>query len=297
MKKFKRNCPKCGKIIKHTIESNCKQAQKQKCLCVDCSHKLLANRFAGKGNPFYHKKHTQYSKELISAKRIGQHNSLKTEFKKGRSGYNSTNIPKNNLNALLRKTAQSFYWLGFILADGSFSNDGFEITLANKDKEHLEKFAQFINFKNKFNSNKKTNSTRMGFKNKKAIREFRRRYDLHLRKTYNPPSFSKYKKYHKFLLTSLLIGMIDGDGCISKNGSKNARSIVITLHPNWSLFYKCLLTKIGINYHYHYYGKKRNISIMGIYSQIEQKKLYKTIKKYKIFVLNRKWIKIKEIYE
>lgn len=38
------------------------------------------------------------------------------------------------------------YWLGFILADGSFYNYRFELGLNEKDKSHLIEFANYIGY-------------------------------------------------------------------------------------------------------------------------------------------------------
>ena len=44
-------------------------------------------------------------------------------------------------------TEEKAYWLGFLFADGNVSkrDNCFEMSLAEKDKEHLEKFNNFIN--------------------------------------------------------------------------------------------------------------------------------------------------------
>src|SRR5690606_7825362 len=53
----------------------------------------------------------------------------------------------NKLKNLLNNTDESFYWLGFIMADGYIAKDKsrLEITLCEKDLNHLEKFNKFIN--------------------------------------------------------------------------------------------------------------------------------------------------------
>lgn len=51
-------------------------------------------------------------------------------------------------------TEEKAYWLGFIFADGYIEKQsekkhyGFELSLKLSDKEHLEKFSQFIQYKN-----------------------------------------------------------------------------------------------------------------------------------------------------
>lgn len=47
-----------------------------------------------------------------------------------------------NLHKLLENSVEAFYWIGFLLADGSFSNG--KIRFAIKDIEQLYKFGDFI---------------------------------------------------------------------------------------------------------------------------------------------------------
>jgi hypothetical protein len=64
------------------------------------------------------------------------------------------------------------------------------------------------------------------------------KYGICNKKTYNPINFQKLSIYNKDLITSLLIGIIDGDSNISKNGSSNSFCIKITSHNCWYNFYK-----------------------------------------------------------
>lgn len=43
-------------------------------------------------------------------------------------------------------TEEKAYWLGFLSADGNVHNGYINITLQERDKEHLEKFKKFLNF-------------------------------------------------------------------------------------------------------------------------------------------------------
>ncbi|KKK80632.1 hypothetical protein LCGC14_2821530, partial [marine sediment metagenome] len=50
-----------------------------------------------------------------------------------------------DLSGLLIDTPISFYWIGFLLADGHFSKrHRVKLVLADKDIEHLNKFKQFV---------------------------------------------------------------------------------------------------------------------------------------------------------
>jgi hypothetical protein len=65
MKKFKRNCPKCGTIVRHTLKHNCLRAKKEKHMCPKCSALYFSKKFKGRGNPFYGKTHTLEAKRAI----------------------------------------------------------------------------------------------------------------------------------------------------------------------------------------------------------------------------------------
>lgn len=49
-----------------------------------------------------------------------------------------------NLQRLLEDTPEAFYWIGFLLADGSFSKG--RIRFAIKDVEQLYRFGTFIDY-------------------------------------------------------------------------------------------------------------------------------------------------------
>lgn len=53
-----------------------------------------------------------------------------------------------DLDILLNDTYETYYWIGFIMADGNIINNRLRLRLSCKDKEHLEKFANFIGYKN-----------------------------------------------------------------------------------------------------------------------------------------------------
>ena len=58
---------------------------------------------------------------------------------------NSVSYSKNHLRKLLEDTSNDkFYWLGFLLADGHFSEKTLSVEIANKDLEHLEKFKKYL---------------------------------------------------------------------------------------------------------------------------------------------------------
>ena len=121
---------------------------------------------------------------------------------------------------LINGTNESFYWLGFLIADGHFSKTNhIQINLNEKDLGHLNKFAKFIEYENELI---KPNISVSFIEIKNEI------YDLlktHNDKTHNPCCLSKLSGDSFF---SFIIGFIDGDGCIDTKGY-----LTIKCHNSW----------------------------------------------------------------
>ena len=141
------------------------------------------------------------------------------------------------------------YWLGFIYADGSITNDGiFEIQLAEKDFEHLIKFKNFIKWENEIKFKDSTKSVRITFRNKYFTNQ--------LNKLGVVPNKSLILSYPDFIPDFLqrhfIRGYFDGDGCIHFRKCVKKRNVLISL----------LGTSIFLN-------------SLRDYSPIKVKKLYK----------------------
>ena len=83
------------------------------------------------------------------------------------------------------------------------------------------------------------------------------KYGILYKKTYNPCSFKDFKFYNKNLLMAMFIGIIDGDGCISKCG----KSIVITAHKSWVKFYQELVEYLNLPFHIRIIKNTNTIAI------------------------------------
>lgn len=251
--KLVRLCPECKKEIFYSRKSDYTKAIKRNSLCKSCAVK----------------------KSSI--------------FKKGHT-LNDNVVRNNSLDKLIKeKTLQSFYWIGFILADGCFYKNKFELGLAKKDLEVLESFSNYINYKNKIMYRENTNSYRISFSNSKSIPEFMKEYNISYRKTYNPVNFDKFNKnYSEDLLYALLIGIIDGDGNIQNNGSPNANVITITFHKNWINFYEKLLDFLDIPKHISL-RKNSNTCVIRIYNKEIINRFVNLIIENNLFYIKRKW--------
>ena len=254
---FEYKCPKCGKveifksqktvdrkIANNELCRNCKVKEKQASehysrLCPECGKEIVYK---------YKSDFTKATKNNSLCKSCAV--SKSSIFQKGHNLNDEWTVRDNSLDKLINnKSLETFYWIGFILADGSFYNNRFEFGLKEDDTNVLEAFAKCIDFKGAIKHKDSTKSIRIQFNNKPSIEMFMKEYGFNYDKTYNPCSFESFKNYSKEQITSLLIGIIDGDGNIQENGSTYANVITITAHKLWKSFYEGLLTYLEIPLH------------------------------------------------
>ena len=191
---------------------------------------------------------------------------------------------------LLFDTPLSFYWMGFLLADGHFSKRGYLICrLALKDSEHLTKLASYLNTTNHI----KKLYAQLAVGDRKNIGLLKKKFLIDHNKTYNPPNFLMYK-FSKDLLMSLFIGLVDGDGSIFfKSRGKTLR---IQCHSSWFHFMENLkefLSKNGIPSTNKI--NNRGYTQFTICSHEGQQTLLKRIKELNLPVLNRKWDRLYQV--
>lgn len=206
---------------------------------------------------------------------------------------------KGRLAPLLENSLQTYYWIGFLMADGYVHHGLGQIVVASAsvDKKHLEEYAKFLGGEAKVYKSLKSGfrsadgyQVRVSIAEKKVCELLVRRWDWKPNKTYNPPSveilgqnLDSKEKYFAFLC-----GFIDGDGYI--------RSGVIKIenHPSWQGVHDFLLARW-----LDYGDGKRDFSKKG-YSvlQLRNKSALAAFKTFLIdngiTILVRKWVKIDE---
>lgn len=194
-----------------------------------------------------------------------------------------------NLNFLLEEKPEIYYWIGFILADGHISkNNRLKICLSVKDIEHLNVFAKLANANINTYDGKKYCEIKC--RHTEIIKKIKNKFDIKNNKTVNPP---KLKIKNKKLLLSLLVGFIDGDGCIDYQTRRKHPKLRIKVHSSWFNFlhqYKkfCSHCKIKIN--------NQGYADLSLTSIPDLVFLKKQTKKLDLPVLNRKWDHIDENY-
>lgn len=208
---------------------------------------------------------------------------------------------------LLSDNLESFYWMGFLLADGSFIRERnhtkptkLSLLLSEKDEEHLDKLANILGGNKRKrvipNSFSQIPVVEFTVSDVTLIPKICEKFDIKPNKTYNPPNFYNYKFTDDQLL-SLLIGFIDGDGSITKS-QNNKFKMTIFCHISWCLNMEFMNTSI----HKFCRTIKENKIIkrrapqagfvMGKTNILKKLKYF--IIKNKLPVLERKWESIEE---
>ena len=169
------------------------------------------------------------------------------------------------MQRLLEESNEAYYWIGFLLADGSFGKtERLSLKLASKDDDHVRKFAKFVG---------------------RPVKEDSRGLDV-------------YKKFEEDRLICLIVGFIDGDGCIMKqsNGRKDA-FLRVKVHSFWLSFLnymrETVINLTGVE------SPKAKINNFGyaelnICNQIPLRKLRDFVFEKKLPALIRKWVEIED---
>lgn len=129
-----------------------------------------------------------------------------------------------SLSRLLEDEPISFYWIGFLLADGCIKgNKRLTLTLSIKAEDHLLQFCNYIDThirystSNGFGGNFKVVSTSK--QDPILVPKIMNKFGFITNKTYNPPEWKNYT-FTDDLLFSLFLGFFDGDGNIQKRIDK-----------------------------------------------------------------------------
>lgn len=119
---------------------------------------------------------------------------------------------KYNIRFFSEYNPQSCYWAGFILADGCLRSDRatLSIKLADKDKEHLEKFARAISFSGTIKHDNYQCSI-VDVNGKWPHQQLQELFDICPQKTFTTKLTNKVPLEH---LHHFVRGILDGDGCI-----------------------------------------------------------------------------------
>jgi len=287
-------CPKCGHDMIYKTKSGFDKAEENKTLCRSCRdlEKGLAANYTRNcpicNKLITYKRRSDWLRGVKSNSKCLHCSDNSGKFKSGIKMITSTSTPKYSLDNLLNQTKESYYWLGFILADGSFYKNRFEFTLKASDLNQIKKLCEFLDIDSNIIIFKpKTNSYKLTFNNKNSIENIMNVFGIHYVKTYNPCNFTNFKKLTNSDLTALLIGIIDGDGCIDKSG----KYITITAHKNWKKFYTDLIDTLNLNFHIN--ERKNGTLSISAGNKLVREYFYNYLQNNNLPILERKWNRLK----
>ena len=202
---------------------------------------------------------------------------------------------ESQCDVLLENTILSYYWIGFILADGHIENKRrLAVTLAASDKKYLAKLAKFLECGLSFGSTKKYYYCSLACQDKYVIPKLAEKFDIHSNKTENPPNLNTIPQDDDLLL-AVFCGFIDGDGCIRYQTGRKDCSIRFHLHSSWLSYFIQIWKRLNKIYNVSISPPKiQNDGYLGW--SICNRKVVNELKKFtisnKLPTLQRKWLKI-----
>jgi hypothetical protein len=202
---------------------------------------------------------------------------------------------KSDLSVLLRDTPQAYYWMGFLMADGTVIGNRLRLVLSVKDTTHLLKFQKFCKIPKTFYVKKDGRKISIGVhaQDSFTVPKICSKFDMRARKTYNPTSFIPKKKSH---FIAFLAGFIDGDGSIRKqSGGRKDSSISIKLHGSWLNYLNRVsqrISKLVDTKTVYANTNSKGYTILNICNSINLKYLKTKAIKFGLPILGRKWDKI-----
>lgn len=137
---------------------------------------------------------------------------------------------KADLSILLHDNPISYYWMGFLMADGGFTTRRLSLGVATKDLDHLRRFLSFVNSTNHILPISETYH-RVTIANVKVIGQLREKFGITSRKTYEPCLLQALPPND--LLFSLVVGFIDGDGSVVANKQFHSFLLSVVGHSSW----------------------------------------------------------------
>lgn len=144
---------------------------------------------------------------------------------------------------LLDQSTTSWYWLGVLLADGSFPDGRLVFSQSDKDANQVLKLAAYIGLDASRIASYDTTTNfgsscgkRISFRRVDAVADIKNLLLIKdSSKTASPPDMQQYKLMHDQWL-SLIVGLIDGDGSVRLSARTNPKgTIQLRLHSSWNL--------------------------------------------------------------
>ena len=206
-------------------------------------------------------------------------------------------VRTTNVKKLLKETPQAYYWMGFLMADGHFTEKRIIVGLSIKDVDHIKNFAKFISANYSEDINSQYGKCCVAAANSDIVPLLRKKFKIENNKTHHPCDIKWIK--NDDLLLSLIIGFIDGDGSIRKQNGRKDNQMTIKCHSSWLFNLQFISDTIC-----KYCDLKPNIARINKYGYAEVNFTNSIILKFlkakgrelKLPILKRKWDKVDENY-
>jgi hypothetical protein len=123
----------------------------------------------------------------------------------------------SNVYKLLEENWETYYWIGFIFADGHITKKNeLSVKLSVKDIEHLFKLSNYIKVKMHKKVSNDPRYCGLRIMDNIIVKKIKNKFCIHNDKTRNPIPKQIFEKMNDDLFCSMIIGFIDGDGNIKK---------------------------------------------------------------------------------
>jgi hypothetical protein len=203
---------------------------------------------------------------------------------------------RGDLSRLLDDNFVSYYWAGFLMADGNCTpSERIRLRLSLKDQVHISKFAKFVDFKDEIKLYDTYCS--VSIQDKYNVPKIRKKHDWHFNKTENPPDLSYLSGD---LLIAYFIGFIDGDGSIRKLKNRKDSAIMIKVHSSWlanlQFFADKVCEMIGINKKIARLNKQ-GYAVLNLTDSEVVVFLKRKTESLNLPVLDRKWDRVDQNFE
>ena len=174
------------------------------------------------------------------------------------------------------------YWIGFILADGHiYKESNIQINLSIKDKEYILKIEEHIGKVCKYEYK---DDIRLVISDRKSVSKLSNDFNWLSNKTKNPVKIPDNITNDQ--LFSMMIGFIDGDGCINKKGL-----LYLKCDSSWGYFLEevyYILTSSKKNF----YISPDGCSNICITKNKEVLKIKNRALSLNLPIMNRKWDRV-----
>ena len=192
---------------------------------------------------------------------------------------------RSDLSPLLLNRHIPYYWIGFILADGTIVKNRLTVTLANKDSDHLIKLSNLV----KSTTRHHKDSLILSCQDKEWVPKICKKFDIKKRKTYNPPIVFPTTSIK--LIRSLFIGYCDGDASLGYQHKRKDCLLRLRIHKNWIGWLASIQKKLSIPGAEPHLRNDGN-AIWNIANNQTIRELKQHANRYELPILSRKWNKV-----